>query len=371
MGLESKPFDMDPAFIQAPEHRPSAISHQFAEGVPIIDLSPLLSPDSKKSNLLSIEFIDPATLSTLVDKIKHGCKDWGFFQVINHGVPIELRRAVEEVSIKFFGFPLPEKRKVRRDEENTMGYYDEENTKNVRDWKEVFDFSVRSPIVIPELEGDSIKSVTTLANQWPENLPEMRSVCKAYAQATQKLAVRLLELISLSLGLPVSRLNAFFKDQTSFIRLNHYPPCPSPNEALGVGRHKDFGALTVLAQDDVGGLEVKRKDGEWVAVKPVPNSYIINIGDIIQVWSNDEYESAEHRVVVNSKRERFSMPFFYIPSACEFIEPLEEKMSEKNPPNYLPYNWGHFYISRKLSNFKKRNTENLQIQHFRASKLNA
>ncbi|KAL4180345.1 hypothetical protein AMTRI_Chr13g91630 [Amborella trichopoda] len=370
MGLESKPFDMDPAFIQAPEHRPSAISHQFAEGVTIIDLSPLLSPDSKKSNLLSPESIDPATLSSLVDKIKHGCKDWGFFEVINHGVPMELRRAVEEVSIKFFGFPLPEKRKVWRDEENAMGYYDEENTKNVRDWKEVFDFSVRSPIVIPELEGESIKRVTTIANQWPENPPEMRSVCEAYAQATEKHAVRLLELISLSLGLPASRLHDFFKDHTSSARLNRYPPCPCPNEALGVGRHKDPGALTVLAQDDIGGLEVKHKDGEWVAVTPVPNSYIIKCRGS-DSGINDEYESAEHRVVVNSKRERFSMPFFYNPSAYEFIEPLEELVSEENPPNYLPYNWGHCYITRKLSNFKKRITENIQIQHFRVSKLNA
>lgn len=100
----------------------------------------------------------------------------------------------------------------------------------------------------------------------------------------QKLSFKLLELISLSLGLPEKRLNGFFKDQTSFVRLNHYPPCSIPHLALGVGAHKDAGALTILAQDDVGGLEVKRKsDGEWVFVKPTPDAYIINVGDIIQV----------------------------------------------------------------------------------------
>lgn len=93
-----------------------------------------------------------------------------------------------------------------------------------------------------------------------------------------------MELIALSLGLPENRFNSFFEDQTTFLRLNHYPPCPSPDLALGVGRHKDSGALTVLAQDDVGGLEVKRKsDGEWVLVKPTPDAFIINVGDIIQV----------------------------------------------------------------------------------------
>ncbi|KAL4180350.1 hypothetical protein AMTRI_Chr13g91680 [Amborella trichopoda] len=332
MALESKPFDMDPAFIQAPEHRPLVISHQFAEGL-----------DSENSDLLSPKSIKLAALSSLVDKIKHGCRDWGFFQVINHGVPMEIRRAMEEMAVKFFGRPLPEKLKVWRNEENTMG----------------------GPVeILEEVEGKSVKRVVSMT-QWPENPPEMRSVCEAYAQAIEKLAVRLLELISLSLGLPASRLPDFFKDHTSFIRLNHYRPCQCPNEALGVGRHTDFGALTVLAQDDVGGLEVKRKEREWVAVKLVPNSYIINIGDIVQVWSNDEYVSAEHRVVVNSKRERFSMPFFYNPSAYEFIKLLEEIVSKENPPNYSPYIWGHYYLSRKFSNFKKMNTENLQIQHFR------
>lgn len=95
----------------------------------------------------------------------------------------------------------------------------------------------------------------------------------------------MLELISLSLGLPKSRFNNFFKkDQTSFLRLNYYPRCPIPHLALGVGHHKDAGGLTVLAQDDVGGLEVKRKtDGEWIRVKPTPDAFIVNVGDIIQV----------------------------------------------------------------------------------------
>lgn len=94
----------------------------------------------------------------------------------------------------------------------------------------------------------------------------------------------LLELISLTLNLPLKRLNAFFEEQTTFVRLNYYPPCPYPDLALGVGRHRDSGALTVLYQDSVGGLDVKRRsDGEWIRVKPIPDSFVINVGDIIQV----------------------------------------------------------------------------------------
>lgn len=100
----------------------------------------------------------------------------------------------------------------------------------------------------------------------------------------EKLAFKLLEFIALSLGLPKTRLSGIFKDHDSFLRLNHYPPCPAPHLVLGVGRHKDPNALTILGQDEVGGLEVKRKaDGEWIPVKPTPNAYIINVGDLIQV----------------------------------------------------------------------------------------
>ncbi|KAF6177044.1 hypothetical protein GIB67_015919 [Kingdonia uniflora] len=195
-----------------------------------------------------------------------------------------------------------------------------------------------------------------------------REASEEYAKGVEKLSFTLLELISLSLGLPAKRFHDFFEDHTSFIRLNHYSPCPSPHLALGVGRHKDAGALTVLAQDDVGGLDVKRRtDGEWVRVKPIPDSYIINVGDIIQVWSNDRYESAEHRVMVNSERERFSIPFFFNPSHYVMVKPIEELTTVNNPAKYKEYNWGKFFKTRKGSNFKKLDVENIQIYHFKIS----
>lgn len=111
-----------------------------------------------------------------------------------------------------------------------------------------------------------------------------RETCQEYCREVEKLAFKLLELISLSLGLPANRLSDFFKHQTGMLRLNYYPPCPSPELALGVGRHRDGGALTVLAQDDVGGLQIRRQsDGEWIPIKPIPNAYIINIADTLQV----------------------------------------------------------------------------------------
>ncbi|XP_008792706.2 probable 2-oxoglutarate-dependent dioxygenase ANS [Phoenix dactylifera] len=352
---------VDPAFVQAPEHRPKPTAPEAAVGIPLIDLSPILH-----SPIPAAGGAAPPAISRLLAEVEAACLEWGFFQVINHGVPSELLDNIMAASKGFFALPAEEKRQVRRDDVNPLGYYDVEHTKNVRDWKEVFDFVVEEPAVLPASAEPGADEFLPLRNRWPEYPPGFREACEKYAKAANELAFKLLELIALTLGLPANRLNGFFKDQSSFIRFNHYPPCPSPHLALGVGRHKDGGALTILAQD-VGGLDVKRQsDGEWIRVKPIPNSYIINVGDIIQVWSNDKYQSAEHRVSVNSVGERFSIPFFFNPALYVMVQPLEELIDEeKRPAKYNAYNWGEFFKSRKNSNFKKLEMENTQIYHFK------
>nr|AFK34917.1 unknown [Lotus japonicus] len=246
--------EVDPAFIQEPEHRPN-LSIIQAEGIPVIDLSPIIN------KTLS----DPSAIEGLVKKVGRACKEWGFFQVTNHGVPLSLRQSIDEASRKFFAQSMEEKRKIYRDESTISGYYDTEHTKNVRDWKEVFDFVATEPTVVPLTSDEDDDRLTQWTNKSPEYPPNFSVILQEYMQEMEKLAFKLLELIALSLGLEAKRFEQFFtKDQTSFIRLNHYPPCPFPHLALGVGRHKDAGGLTILAQDEVGGLEVKRKaDQQW------------------------------------------------------------------------------------------------------------
>nr|ABK25825.1 unknown [Picea sitchensis] len=361
IGLESKSqafLNVDQAFILSPENRPNTKHSDFTrDRIPLIDLSILNSTTPPH----------PTSLASLVTQIHAACRDWGFFQVINHGVSLHLLHTLQSETARFFSLPMQEKTKVRRDFDHPLGYYDTELTKNIRDWKEVFDFACRGIIRLPSnLEIDS-NETQTLTNQWPENPPRLREACEKYAEAVEKLSFILLELISLSLGLPAEYFNSKFEDHTSFLRLNHYPPCPVPELALGVGQHKDAGALTVLVQDEVGGLQVRRKDGEWIGVKPVPDSFVINVGDCIQVWSNDKYESVEHRVVVNDKKERFSIPFFLNPSHYAMVRPALELVNEENPIKYKEYNWGKFLKSRYESNFKHLGIENLQIHHFSIS----
>eukprot|EP00249_Psilotum_nudum_P015325 c25264_g1_i2 orf=301-1410(-) len=349
-------LNIDMAFVVPPEHRPQRPHNAYVhsnDSIPVIDLSSLwCSP------------CDTDSMRRLIDEVGKACERWGFFQVINHGVPIGLLEKVRKEARAFFALPLEEKWKVKRTFDNPLGYYDTELTKNVRDWKEVFDISVAGQLDLPvEIEGDR-NEISVSVNQWPVNPPGLREACETYIAAAEKLAFSLLELISQSLGLPSNWFHHLFKPGTSFLRLNHYPVCPAPELALGVSRHKDSGALTVLAQDDVGGLEVRRKDGEWIGVKPDMSSFVINVGDLVQVWSNDRYQSVEHRVVVNENRDRYSIPLFFNPNYSVEVFPLPESTDDECPPRYRSFTWGKFLRSRRNSNFKNLGVENLQISHY-------
>ncbi|KAJ4804423.1 2-oxoglutarate (2OG) and Fe(II)-dependent oxygenase superfamily protein [Rhynchospora pubera] len=338
---------VDQAFVQPQEHRPKTVVSD-ADDIPLIDLSPL----SSDSDVTSAP-------ETLLAQVEAACRDWGFFQVINHGVSPELLRKAEATQREFFALPDEEKRKVRQDEQNALGYYEAEHTKNVRDWKEVFDIIAH--------EQDEIDVVgLVLKNKWPQVPLGFRETFEEYAKSVEKLAFRLLELIALSLNLPPKKLNIFFEKANSLLRLNYYRPCPNPDLVLGVGRHRDPGALTVLYQDSTGGLDVKRQsDGEWIQVKPISNAFIINVGDTFQVWSNDKYTSAEHRVSVNSEKDRISIPFFLQPASCTNVRPLEELTDDKNPAKYNEYSYGEFIRARKDGNLKKLEVQNIQIDHFK------
>ncbi|POO03049.1 Non-heme dioxygenase N-terminal domain containing protein [Trema orientale] len=148
MGME-----VDAAFVQAPEHRPKPTIIE-AQGIPLIDLS--------------------GPVDDLVREIGNTCSEWGFFQVINHGISPESRKRIESVAREFFARPSEEKRRVKRDEVKVFGYYDMEHTKNVRDWKEVFDFTVEDPTFVPASIDPDDNKVTTWNNQWPQDSPELR-----------------------------------------------------------------------------------------------------------------------------------------------------------------------------------------------------
>lgn len=309
-------------------------------GVPVIDIS---------------ELTHPATLRAL----DAGCRDWGFFQVVNHGIADATTAALMRETRAFFHQDSASKRSIERTADNPWGFYDRELTKNTLDWKEVFDVGPAGAAAIRP--------------QWPARLPGFRPAVEAFYRACEGLSFRLLEALSLNLGMGAGDLAGSFRPHSSFLRLNYYPVCPLPERPrhlltptaghLGINHHTDAGALTVLLQDAQPGLEVYRH-GDWHMVEPVDGALVINIGDIVQVWSNDRYTAALHRVTANAGAERFSAPFFFNPDYQADYAPLASTMDEAHPPRYRTINWGEFRARRSAGDYADVGEE-VQISHYR------
>jgi isopenicillin N synthase-like dioxygenase len=305
-----------------------------------------------------------ASRRDVLRRIDLACREWGFFQVVDHGLPAQLLRDVQAAMQAFFDLPIGAKRAVQRTAENAWGFYDRELTKNRRDWKEIFDV------------GPTIESGALAGNrpQWPSTLPEFRPTMEAFYAACEGLARRLLAAISENLGMPASHLEASFgADHTSFLRLNYYPVCadPAPADAdffpatgsLGIHHHTDSGALTVLLQDEQPGLQVRR-EGRWHLIEPRADALVVNIGDVVQVWSNDRYVAALHRVLANDRVPRYSAPFFFNPSADATYAPLTGVCDAHHPPHYRPIRWGEFRAARAAGDYADVGDE-IQISHYR------
>ena len=304
---------------------------------------------------------DPATRAAL----DAACRDWGFFQVVDHGVQDSVTAGMHRAMRDFFAQPLPAKRAIMRSADNPWGFYDQELTKNTRDWKEVYDYGPAGDY------GDSAGDV--VRPQWPERLPGFRAAVFDFYRACEALAFRLLGALSANLGMPEGHLSAgFLPRHSSFLRLNYYPVCPLPARPpglrtpaaghLGINHHTDAGALTILLQDAQPGLEVFRH-GDWHLVEPRADALVVNIGDIVQVWSNDHYRASLHRVITDATAARYSAPFFFNPAYSTEYAPLPTMVDAHSPPRYRAINWGEFRRARADGDYADIGEE-IQISHY-------
>jgi isopenicillin N synthase-like dioxygenase len=280
------------------------------------------------------------------------CREWGCFQIINHGVEPEQLAELQREIVNFFANSREAKRQVERTAENPWGFYDRELTKNVRDWKEIFDFG-------PAAAAGPLACLP----QWPRGLTNFRPVMEAFFSECETIARKLLAGISRNLGMPVDYLGrGFGSEHSSFLRLNYYPPCAAPDQHFGISQHTDAGALTVLWQDQQAGLQFFRGDS-WYTVTPVPGALLINIGDIVQVWSNDQYRAPLHRVLTSAREARYSAPFFFNPSYDTNYAPLPGVLVVA-APRYRSINWGEFRAGRAAGDYADVGEE-IQIEQFR------
>lgn len=192
-------------------------------------------------------------------------------------------------------------------------------------------------------------------NLWPD-LVDFRAPVEGYEQAMHAFCLRLLPVMALALGLPRESFDGHFRQPTTFLRLLHYPPqAPdAPDDAFGSAPHTDYGFITVLAQDRQGGLEVRRRDGTWLAAPPIPGTWVVNVADMLSRWTNGRWQSTPHRVKNLSGGDRYSCPYFFDMSMDSIVEVLPTCHDAARPPRFPPVRYGDYLIERLDRNYDYR-----------------
>jgi len=193
-------------------------------------------------------------------------------------------------------------------------------------------------------------------NQWPGWLPRLQPTIEAYVSALEKLARRLVGLIAIGLDMPEGALDSYFRKPTTFLRLLRYPPHPAegPDGQFGSAPHTDYGIITILAQDQRGGLQVRPRNSGWIDAPPLPASLVLNVGDMLERWTNGRFVSTPHRVVNRSTGDRYSIPYFFDTAMDEVIECLPSCTDAAHPPRHGPVRYGDYLMDRLERNYAYR-----------------
>ena len=313
----------------------------------------------KISNVPTIDFQTAKTDPSQLKLLDSACRDHGFFLLKNHGMQ-SIINDMWQASEWFFQQPRKDKLAITRTEFIPLGYYDRELTKQKRDLKEVFDY------MLPKVGGEDF-------NQWPENR-DFKNVMLHFFQEASTVAAQTLDLLFYALNndqitLPVG------ESKTSNARLNFYPvsdPLNSSDQAkvselgdMALHHHTDPGILTLLLQDMTGGLQAKSKEFGWIDIEPEEDTIVVNLGDAMQVWSNDQYVAAIHRVLKRTNNSRYSTPYFYNPEGNAVLKPIEGLSSESDL--YESFTWKEYIQGRVNDNYEDLGEDDIQIERFRVS----
>ncbi|KAI7743856.1 hypothetical protein M8C21_025916, partial [Ambrosia artemisiifolia] len=353
-----KPIDDRPSLLIDDDDSSNQSNSNSNINIPVIDLGGVYSEDNRVRKR-SMEMVSEA------------CREWGLFQVVNHGVREELMEAARRVWREFFSLPMEMKQEYANTPETYEGYGSRVGVEKGAklDWSDYFflhflPLSLRNPSKWPA-NPHSCRSLYIYFLYLPAQLINVieiyikalvaiddRELVREYNEEVLKVCGKLMKILSVNLGLEEDYLeNAFGGDQIgTSLRVNFYPKCPQPDLTLGISPHSDPGGLTVLLPDDhVSGLQV-RKDDVWLTVKPIPNAFIINLADQLQVVSNAQYKSVEHRVIVSSNHDRVSLAFFYNPRGDILIEPAKQLLLTNNEaPLYQPMTFNDYRTFIRLN----------------------
>jgi len=322
----------------------------IADYVPVIDLTRARSGDAEERRSLA------ATIDT-------ACRTSGFFVVQGHGVAPDIIEEMHDKSLEFFGLPTNVKTRyeVPTGDPTLRGFYHAPSYVAASD-----DFDTAPDLCqlytvnrLGEPGGSSHESlgaafdVWSRPNPWPSEVAGFKDAWMAYYEALEVLALDLMRLFALGLGLSESFFDDKIDDHITNLVANYYPAVtkdPLPGQ-YRKGPHSDWGTLTVLYQDETGGLEVQNRDtGEWLDVPVVPGAFVVNIGDLMSVWTNDQWRSTKHRVLVPPAEHRavprVSIPYFHQPNWLAEVACLPSCIEEGDQPKHAPVSSGAYLLAK-------------------------
>lgn len=300
------------------------------------------------------------SLDGQLDALDAACRDHGFFLLAGHGLD-DVIDATWATAREFFDGDRNLKLDVQRDGDNPLGWYDRELTKRKRDSKEVFDFA------------DPSFPLADRNNRWPSAPGAFRPTLAAFYDAFSDLSTTAVEVVHHALGMnPADGLRFVGDRANSSVRLNRYPvgdPVPEVERSelrdLGdnaLGHHTDPGVVTLLLQDQTGGLQTQNRAGDWIDVDPIPGTIVVNLADSVQVWTNDRYRAAVHRVVPMTSTDRMSIPYFLHPARDAVVEPIPELVEDH--VRYQSFEWRAYMRARTDDNYTDLGAPDAQITDY-------
>lgn len=315
--------------------------------IPVIDLTNALKPGDAAS-------------ADVAQQIRAAAMATGFFYIQNHGISADMLSRQFALTRQLMGLPLATRQTLSASKSKTMRGFMAMGAQTLDDaakpdLNECFYCGMAYPADHPYvLAGYQ----TYGGNQWPAELPDAPAQCEAYIQMLLGLSRRLMQLLALSLGLPESYFDATSQSPMITLRMLCYPPHPeqADDRTFGAGAHTDWGALTLLAQDGHGGLEVALSDGIWLAAPPLPGTFIVNLGDMMPRWTNGLYRSSLHRVrnTLSGGAARYSIPFFYEPDYLARIEAVPGTLAAGAKPLFEPCTAGEHLTQMYKKTYAKR-----------------
>jgi isopenicillin N synthase-like dioxygenase len=302
---------------------PTARKLAFTD-VPVVDLGAAHSDD-------------PATRRALAQEIADVCGRVGFMYVTNHGIAASDVAAIFRTAADFHTLSLDAKMEVSITKNNhAQGYLHGMSKGTGKNLSENLQeaYQIRRPLADDDpglLAGLPLHGKIP----WPSAMPDLKPRMMAYYDKLDALGYELLALFELGLDFAPGTLKQYFKKDMNSLRLLHYPPQKpdADGKYLGARAHTDTNAFTILAQDSNGGLEIRNRDNEWVSVPPIDGTFVVNVGEVLKVWTDGIFSSTLHRVINRSGRDRYSIPFFMYPSYDALIQPL---LKNPDPSNIAP-----------------------------------